>query len=248
MGLTVHQFPCLQDNYGFLVRDARSGMVACIDPPLAEPVLKELQSLEWELDLILNTHWHRDHTGGNEALRAATGAKIIAPEEVGRTTAVDRIVWPAECVALGTTVFQVLDTGGHTMQHVSYHAVDRGLAFVGDTLFAMGCGRIFEGTPQQMWTSLQRLAALPPATLIYCAHEYTAANGRFAINHDPSPAVLARYEDVLRQRASGVWTVPTTIERELATNPFLRAPQLRPDLDPVEAFAAVRRAKDAFVG
>lgn len=248
MSLTVHQFPCLEDNYGYLVRDDPTGRVACVDTPDAAAVIDQLRALNWDLDIILNTHWHGDHIGGNDQLRKLTGAIVFAPEEVSARTPVDHIIRPDEHVELGSTSFAVIDTGGHTAQHVSYHDPASGTAFVGDTLFAMGCGRIFEGSVDQMWTSLMRLAALPPETLIYCAHEYTEANSRFAVAHDPSPEVRERYLQVLKDRLKGKWTVPTTIGRELATNPFLRAPKLHPELSPSEAFGLLRARKDKFVG
>ena len=247
MSLTVHQFPCLDDNYCYLARDDVSGLVACIDPPDADAVMTELAAKSWRLDYILNTHWHGDHIGGNARLAAATGAWVIAPDEVTRRTGVDLTVRPGDCVELGATSFQVLDTGGHTSQHVSYYDDASGVAFVGDTLFAMGCGRIFEGTPAQMWASLMRLAALPPSTLVYCAHEYTNSNCHFALSVDSSHDVFERSIRVSQSRARGEWTVPTTIGQELATNPFLRAPLLKPTMDPVEAFASIRAAKDVFV-
>ena len=248
MSLTVHQFPCLEDNYGYLVRDTATGHVACIDTPDAETVLDQLRLLDWDLDLILNTHWHGDHIGGNDRLRETTGAVVCAPEEVIRRTPVDRIVRPGEHVELGSTRFEVIDTGGHTTQHISYHDPASGTAFVGDTLFAMGCGRLFEGSAEQMWASLMRLAALPSETVIYCAHEYTEANGRFAVAHDAKPEVHERYRQVVEARRKGQWTVPTTVGRELATNPFLRAPELHPELSPSEAFGLLRSQKDKFVG
>lgn len=247
MSLTVHQFPCLDDNYCYLARDEVSGLVACVDPPDADAVMTELAGKGWRLDYILNTHWHGDHIGGNAQLAAATGACIIAPEEVTRRTDVDRTVRPEDWVEVGATRFQVLDTGGHTSQHVSYYDEISGVAFVGDTLFAMGCGRIFEGTPMQMWASLMRLAALPPSTLVYCAHEYTNSNCHFALSVDSSHDVFERSIRVSQSRARGEWTVPTTIGQELATNPFLRAPLLKPTMDPVEAFASIRAAKDVFI-
>ena len=248
MPLDVHQFACLEDNYGFLVRDAATGSVAAIDPPDGDAVLAALRDRGWGLDLILNTHWHGDHTGGNDRLRTATGASVVGPAEIARRSVPDRIVRPGERVAVGATWLEVLDTGGHTLGHVSYHDAADGLAFVGDTLFAMGCGRLFEGTPEQMWASLGRLAALPPATRVYCAHEYTEANCRFALAHDQSHDVVKRSAGVSAARRRGEPTVPTSIAVECATNPFLRAPRLRPDLDPVAAFAALRRLKDDFVG
>ena len=172
MPLTVHQFPCLSDNYGFLVRDEASGKVACIDTPEAAAVLRELEDLGWELDLILNTHWHPDHAGGNTDIKAITGCQIVGPAEVTRIAPLDREVKGGDLVDLGETRFQVIETGGHTLGHVSYFDPADRIAFVGDTLFALGCGRLFEGTPAQMWDSLQRLVALPDETTVYCAHEY----------------------------------------------------------------------------
>ncbi|THD52619.1 hydroxyacylglutathione hydrolase [Phenylobacterium sp.] len=253
MPLTVHQFPCLEDNYGFLARDAASGLAACIDTPDAGAILRELDKLGWKLDLILNTHWHPDHAGGNAEIVAATGATIVGPAEVTRISALDREVRGGDTVMLGETHFQVIESGGHTLGHIAYFDAADGVAFVGDTLFALGCGRLFEGTPEQMWTSLQRLAALPDDTTVYCAHEYTASNARFALSVDDGPALKARAEQVFAARQRGEPTVPTTIALEKATNPFLRAPVLadrvgaagKPDY---EAFGAVRAAKDVFKG
>lgn len=253
MALIVRQFPCLSDNYGFLVRDAASGRVAAIDTPDAAAIQRELSAAGWTLDMILNTHWHPDHAGGNAALKAATGAEIVGPAEVARIAPPDRILAAGDRVALGETTFEVIDVGGHTLGHIAYFdAADR-IAFVGDSLFALGCGRMFEGDPTQFWGSLQRLAALPDETVVYCAHEYTAANARFALSLDDDPAVVARSEAIFAARARGEPTVPTTIAAEKATNPFLRAPQLAHRLGVVgasdaEAFAAVRAAKDSFQG
>jgi hydroxyacylglutathione hydrolase len=253
MPLTIHQFPCLHDNYGFLVRDEASGLAACIDTPDAGAVLGELAKLGWTLALILNTHWHSDHAGGDAQVKAATGAQVVGPAEVARIASLDRQVGGGDRVMLGETRFEVIETGGHTLGHVAYYdAADR-VAFVGDTLFALGCGRLFEGQPDQMWASLQRLAALPDETRVYCAHEYTAANARFALSVDDDPALKARAEAVFAARDRGEPTVPTTIGLEKATNPFLRAPRLaarvgaagEPDF---KAFAALRAAKDNFKG
>ncbi len=253
MPLTVHQFPCLSDNYGFLVRDEASGKVACIDTPEAAAVLRELEDLGWELDLILNTHWHPDHAGGNTDIKAITGCQIVGPGEVTRISPLDREVKGGDVVELGETRFQVIETGGHTLGHVSYFDPADRIAFVGDTLFALGCGRLFEGTPAQMWDSLQRLVALPDETTVYCAHEYTASNARFALSIDDSPALRARAEEIFAAREKGEWTVPTTIGLEKATNPFLRAPLLAGRVDAVgrpeaDVFGAVREAKDNFRG
>src|SRR5476651_1129146 len=249
MPLIVHQFPCLEDNYGFLALDEASGLAACIDTPEAGAILNELKTAGWGLDLILNTHWHPDHAGGNAEIQAATGCQIVGPAEVTRIAPLDRTVVGGDTVALGETSFQVIETGGHTLGHIAYFdAADR-VAFVGDTLFALGCGRLFEGTAEQMWTSLQRLAALPDDTTVYCAHEYTASNARFALSVDDDPALKARAADIFAARERGEPTVPTTIGLEKATNPFLRAPKLaervgaagEPDF---KAFGAVRAAKD----
>ena len=250
MPLQVHQFPCLSDNYGFLIRDEATGQAACIDTPDAAAILRELKILGWTLTHILNTHWHPDHAGGNAAIKAATGCQVIGPAEVERIgTAPDRVVDDGDVVMLGETRFEVINTGGHTLGHITFHDAADGIAFVGDTLFALGCGRLFEGTPQQMWTSLAKLTALPDATAVYCAHEYTASNARFALSVDADPALKARADQVFAAREKGEWTVPTSIGLEKATNPFLRAPLLRPDIaDPAEAFAAVRAAKDGFKG
>ena len=247
MPIEVRLFPCLSDNYGFLVRDTATGDTAAVDTPDGGAVLRELEASGWRLSLILNTHWHPDHTQGNTAVKAATGAQIVGPAEVRRAAPLDREVKGGDEVALGETRFQVLETGGHTLGHISYYdAADR-TAFVGDTLFALGCGRLFEGTPAMMWASLQRLAALPDETTVYCAHEYTASNARFALTLDKGEALAARVGAVFAARERGEPTVPTTIGVEKATNPFLRAPELVGG-DPVAAFAQLRAGKDAFNG
>ncbi len=249
MTLAIRQFPCLSDNYGFLIRDEATGQVASVDSPDAEAILAELNASGWgRLDFIFNTHWHPDHAGGNERLKAETGCFIIGPEEVRRIAPLDQPVADGDQVPLGETSFYILDAGGHTLGHVAWWSRRAEVVFVGDCLFAMGCGRMFEGTPDQFWASLERLAALPPETTAYCAHEYSEANARFALSVDPARAVAERAEVIFAQRAQGLATVPTTIGLEQATNPFLRAPLLRPDLDPVQAFAALRAAKDDFKG
>ena len=253
MPLKVHQFACLSDNYGFLTLDEESGQAACIDTPDSGAILRELDKLGWKLSLILNTHWHPDHAGGNAEVKAATGATVIGPKEVTRISPLDREVVGGDVVELGATRFEVIETGGHTLQHITYLDAADAIAFVGDTLFALGCGRLFEGDAAQMWESLQKLAALPDETTVYCAHEYTASNARFALSVDDDPALKRRAEQVFAARERGEPTVPTSIGVEKATNPFLRAPRLaervgaagRPDF---EAFGAVRLAKDNFKG
>ncbi|MET0274644.1 MAG: hydroxyacylglutathione hydrolase, partial [Phenylobacterium sp.] len=219
----------------------------------AGAILRELEKLGWKLDLILNTHWHPDHAGGNAEIQAATGATIVGPAEVTRISTLDREVAGGDTVMLGETAFQVIETGGHTLGHIAYFDAADGIAFVGDTLFALGCGRLFEGQPDQMWASLQRLAALPDATTVYCAHEYTASNARFALSVDDDLALAKRAAEVFAARERGEATVPTTIGLEKATNPFLRAPKLAGRVGAAgkadyEAFAAVRLAKDVFKG
>ncbi len=247
MSIEVRLFPCLSDNYGFLVRDNDSGDAAAVDTPDGEAVLRELEASGWRLTTILNTHWHLDHTQGNAMVKAATGAQIIGPAEVRQAAPLDREVGEGDVVRLGATTFQVIATGGHTLGHVSYYDEADRTAFVGDTLFALGCGRLFEGTPQMMWDSLQKLVALPDETKVYCAHEYTASNARFALSVDKSDALARRAEAVFAARARGDATVPTTIGAEKAANPFLRAPELVGG-DPVAAFAQIRAAKDGFKG
>lgn len=249
----VAQFPCLDDNYGFLVRDESSGLVACIDTPAVDRILQELQKRGWLLTHILNTHWHDDHMGGNDRLRAMTRATIIAPSEVAEKGHVDKVVGDGDHVQVGNLEFEVLAVGGHTLGHIAYYSPSAGIAFVGDVLFPLGCGRIFEGTPAQMHASLSRLAALPPETIVYSAHEYTAGNARFALSVDKSAALRERADAIFRARERGEWTVPTTIAVELQTNPFLRADALAEAIgcegaSSVDAFAQLRESKDTFKG
>ncbi len=241
MTLDIHQFPCLQDNYGFLVRDTATGQVAAIDTPDAQEILRQLQQKGWTLDLILNTHWHPDHAGGNVALKTATGAHIFAPiGDQDKIEGVDRWLHDGDIISLGQSQFEVLHCPGHTHGHILYHAPQERLAFVGDVIFKMGCGRVFEGTMAEMHHSLQRIGALPPETTLYCAHEYSEANAAFACAYAPDdPAVQTSAEQIQATRAQGQPTVPTTVADEHAHNLFLRAKT-------VAEFTAVRQAKDAF--
>lgn len=243
MTLTVRQFPCLSDNYGFLIRDEATGLAAAIDTPDAEAVLADLQASGWgRLDFIFNTHWHPDHTGGNERVKAETGCEIVGPQEVRRAAPLDRVVGEGDFAALGQTVLEVMPAPGHTLGHVTYRSAADDVAFVGDVIFALGCGRLFEGSPEQMWASLGRIAAWPPRTVLYCAHEYTADNARFALSlPGADEALRAHAEAVFAARSRGEPTVPTTVGIERRFNPFLRAG------DAAE-FAARRAAKDGFRG
>ena len=252
MTLTIHQFPCLDDNYGYLLHDTASGETACIDTPDAKAYLREAKAKGWHITQIWNTHWHADHAGGNLAIKAETGATITAPAgDAAKIEGVDRTVDQGDTVSLGAFTAQVINVGGHTLGHIAYHLPQGTIAFVGDSLFALGCGRMFEGTAPQFWASLQRLKALPPETQLYCAHEYTASNARFALHAEPDNAALAAYADeITERRARGEATVPFGLARELATNPFLRADdpgvQARWGGDAVSAFAALREAKHSF--
>ena len=253
MSLEIHQFPCLDDNYGYLLHDPASGETVCIDTPDAEAYLREAAAQGWTITQVWNTHWHPDHAGGNAAIKAATGCTITASAaEADKTPAVDRSVVHGDTVAIGTFSAQVIDVGGHTNGHVAYYLPAAGVAFVGDSLFALGCGRMFEGTAPQFWDSLTRLKALPPETMIYCAHEYTASNAKFAAHADPDNAALADYAaQIAQQRADGQPTVPFPLSRELMTNPFLRADNAAMQArwgsgDAVATFAALREAKNTF--
>jgi len=251
--LEVHQFPCLEDNYGFLVHDPASGETTTIDTPEADRILAEAAAKGWKITQIWNTHWHADHAGGNAAIKAVTGCIVTGPAEVERIgQKPDRIVDQGDVVKLGNVEARVLNVGGHTLGHIAYVLDSEKIAFVGDTLFAMGCGRMFEGEPNQFWTSLQKIAALPDDTTLYCAHEYTASNAKFALHVDPTNAALkTRAEDVARLRAEKKPTVPMKLALEKETNPFLRAPALKAALGmagkaDAEAFAEIRKMKDNF--
>jgi len=251
--LEIRQFPCLSDNYGFLLHDPDSGETACIDTPDAAEYLRQAEAKGWRISQIWNTHWHPDHAGGNEAIKEATGCLVTAPLlDAEKIAAVDRTVRDGDLIKLGDHTAQIIDVGGHTMGHIAYFLPDSAIAFVGDALFALGCGRMFEGDPPQFWDSLSRLRRLPTDTTCYCAHEYTAANARFALHADPNNAALAEYANEIEQRrARGEPTVPFALERELATNPFLRAddPTIQARWGgnaPHETFAALRSAKDSF--
>ena len=231
--------PAFTDNYIWLVHDEESGETAVVDPGDAAPVLAEAKRRGWPIGQVWNTHWHPDHTGGNLAVKAATGARISGPAKeniAGR----DVVLKEGDKVVLGRHAGRVIEVPGHTLGHIAFVFDDERVAFVGDTLFAMGCGRLFEGTPQQMYRSLQRLAALPDDTRLYCAHEYTLSNARFAAHAERDNAAVAqRLADVKAMREAGEITVPTTVAQERETNPFVRSTN-------EEEFARRRAAKDSF--
>lgn len=222
--LEIHQFPCLSDNFGVLIRDADAGVVASIDAPDAQAVAAALAAKGWRLTHILTTHHHADHTQGNLALKAETGCTIIGPRgEAAKVPGIDRQVGEGDTFELGGHEVRVLDTPGHTAGHITYWLPADEVAFVGDTLFAIGCGRVIEGNAQMMWQSLQKLMALPKETAVYCGHEYTQANAKFALTIEPeNEALQTRAREVDRLRAAGKATLPTSIGLELETNPFLR--------------------------
>jgi hydroxyacylglutathione hydrolase len=241
MSIEIVRIPVLDDNYVWLMHDDDSAETVVIDPAVAEPVLAAAAARGWTITQIWNTHWHPDHVGGNAEIREATGCHITGPRaEAAKISTLDTLVAERDTVRIGAHVATVLDVPAHTAGHIAYHLPAANAAFVGDTLFAMGCGRLFEGTPAQMFDNMAKLAKLPDATMVYCAHEYTLSNARFAVTVEPGNTALAdRFATVTAMRERGEATVPTTIALEKATNPFMRAAS-------VEELAARRAAKDAF--
>jgi len=254
--LEVELIPAFQDNYIYLLRTPGSDVVGIVDAGDAAPAIAALERKGLRLTHIFNTHHHPDHIGGNGALKARfPDARLIGPRsEIDRIAGMDQTVGEGDKVAFGDVSFAVLEIPGHTRGHIAFWSEEAEAVFCGDTLFAIGCGRMFEGTADQMWRSLGKLAVLPPATRVYCGHEYTQNNARFAVTVDPDNAALARRaEEVGRLRAAGQPTIPSTIGLETATNPFLRADQ--PSIaravglegaGPVAVFAEIRGRKDRF--
>lgn len=243
--IEVVRIPALSDNYIWLVHDSASGDTAVVDPAEAAPVLAEAEARGWTISQIWNTHWHPDHVGGNLAIQEATGAVVTGPAgEADKIPGLARAVVEGDSVALGAYTAKVLDVPAHTAGHIAYilEGDDATLAFVGDTLFAMGCGRLFEGTAEQMFAAMRKLDALPDATIVHCAHEYTASNGAYALVAEPdNQAIMDRMAQVRAMRERGEATVPFTLAEERATNPFLRAAT-------PEILAERRAAKDSFRG
>lgn len=255
MALEIHQFSCLADNYGYLIHEPVSGLTAAIDTPEEAAINTELQKKGWRLTHILNTHHHFDHAGGNEALKARWNCTVVgAAIDAARIPGIDVALREGEEFVFGNTRAVVIEVPGHTTGHIAYHFPEEGVAFVGDTLFVLGCGRLFEGTAQMMWQSLGKLMALPDSTVLYCAHEYTQSNAKFAVTIEPgNAALIARSQEIDALRAAGKPTVPTTLAREKATNPFLRAdsPEVQRIVERTGAplwdvFGEVRRRKDKF--
>lgn len=251
----IHQFPCLKDNYGVLVHDKEEGATLSIDAPDAAVVKRALDERGWKLTHILVTHHHADHTAGIPTLKSETGCTVIGPNaESVRIPCLDVGVGEPDTLSLGGLKAQVLDTPGHTIGHISYWFPAAKIAFVGDTLFAMGCGRILEGTPETMWASLRKIAALPPDTRLYCGHEYTVSNAKFAVTIEPGNARLAkRLAEAESARERGEATLPTRVDEELETNVFLRADTraVREQIDMLLApdwkvFAELRNRKNRF--
>lgn len=241
MTIEVLCVPVLSDNYVWLMHEEVTGETVVIDPAVAELVLAAAEVRGWTISQIWNTHWHPDHVGGNAQIKAATGCVITGPAaESDKIDTLDVLVKGNDIATVGGLRAEVWDVPAHTAGHIAYYLPSAGVIFVGDTLFAMGCGRLFEGTAAQMFANMQRLASLDGATKVYCAHEYTLSNGAFALAMEPDNAdIAARMADVKALRERGEPTVPTTIKQERETNPFMRA-------DTVEEFARLRSAKDVF--
>ena len=253
--LEILQIPVLGDNFIYLAHDPDSGETAAVDPAVDEPVRDALAARGWSLSHLLITHHHPDHTGGNMALKEATGCTIVgAANDSDRIPGIDVRVGEGDSVSIGAHKAQVFDVSGHTNGHIAYWFEQDQALFSGDSLFSLGCGRLFEGTPEQMWRSLSKLRALPDETQVYCAHEYTSANADFALTIEPeNPDLVHRAEEVVRLREQGLPTVPSALGEEKRTNPFLRADDegLKlaaglTGLDPIAAFTEIRKRKDNF--
>lgn len=253
--IEIRQIPVLADNYIYLVHEPEEDATAVVDPAVAKPVLDGLKERGWRLTHVLNTHHHWDHVGGNRELQAATACTIVGSDlDRQRIPGIDLALKDGEVLHLGAATVRVLEVPGHTLGHIAYWFPEEAVLFCGDTLFALGCGRLFEGSAEVMWRSLDRLRRLPGETRVYCAHEYTLGNARFALTVEPdNPALERRFREVEADRREGRFTVPSLLEEERATNPFLRpeSPEIRYRLGlegaPAEAvFAELRRRKDGF--
>jgi len=255
MTLEIVTIPCLADNYAFLLRDSATGKVALVDAPESYPIQKALQDKGWKLDIVLLTHHHYDHIDGLPELVAEYHPQVIgAKADANRLPVLDLALSEGDTFTIGKSEGHVIDVSGHTVGHIAFHFPSANAVFTADSLMALGCGRLFEGTPEMMWTSLSKLAALPTNTIVYSGHEYTASNAKFALTVEPDNAALqVRAADITAKRANGIPTVPSTLAEESATNPFLRAhlPEMKSALgmqeaSDVEVFATIRKQKDNF--
>jgi hydroxyacylglutathione hydrolase len=253
--LEIIQIPALIDNYIYILHDPRTLVTAVVDPTLADPVLRVLESKNWTLSYILNTHHHGDHIGGNDKVREETGAQIIAPlSEKNRIPHISKFVKEGDRVMIGQEEIQIFEVPGHTTGHIAFWCPHSKALFCGDTLFALGCGRLFEGTAEEMWASLLKIKKLPLDTKIYCAHEYTLANAQFALSIDPfNRALQHQIEQFKALRSLGKSTIPTLLNDEIAGNPFLRAdvPAIAESIGlsgypPEQVFAELRKRKNTF--
>jgi hydroxyacylglutathione hydrolase len=253
--LQIEQFMCQSDNFGVVIHDPDSGLTAAIDAPDGDKIAAVVRDKGWTLTHIMTTHHHHDHTAGNLALKEMSGCHIVGPKgEADKIPGIDEMLSEGDVFAFGGYDFQVLETPGHTAGHIVYYSPEAGVLFAGDTLFSMGCGRLFERGPEFMWPSLKKLKALPPETMLYCGHEYTLSNARFALSVDPgNEALAARAAEVERLRENGEPTLPVTLATEFATNPFLRPDDLAiraqlgmTDADDTAVFAEIRKRKDNF--
>lgn len=253
--LEIIQLPVLNDNYIYLIHEPLSKQTAVVDPAIAEPVLDILNKKGWHLNYIYNTHHHWDHVGANVELKQKTNCKILASEaDSTRIPGIDKGLKHGDIIKLGQQTANIIATPGHTLGHIIYHFSESKALFCGDTLFSMGCGRLFEGSAEQMWHSLQRIKQLPKETLLYCAHEYTQANGQFALSLEPgNQLLLNRLKQVKQLRADNKATVPSSLEQELASNPFLREDSLEikhtiniTSKTAIDTFREIRKLKDNF--
>ncbi|OUS04347.1 hydroxyacylglutathione hydrolase [Rhodobacterales bacterium 52_120_T64] len=255
MTLEIVTIPCLADNYAFLLRDRATGKVALVDAPESYPIQKTLRDKGWHLDMVLLTHHHNDHIDGLPVLVEEYHPQVIgAKADANRLPPLDLALNEGDTVSVGESMGHIIDVSGHTIGHIAFHFPSASAVFTADSLMALGCGRLFEGTPEMMWASLSKLAALPSDTIVYSGHEYTASNAKFALTVEPQNAALqTRIADITAKRAKGIPTVPSSLAAELATNPFLRAhlPAMKTAVGMEgapnnEVFAAIRKQKDIF--
>lgn len=253
--IQIQQIPVLQDNYIYLIHETESGETAVVDPTLAAPVLAALEKNNWQLSYILNTHHHADHIGGNNELKTATLCQVVGSKaDLKRIPAIDIALQSNDTLIFGKHTIKVIECSGHTLGHIAFYLADAKALFCGDTLFSMGCGRLFEGSAEQMWQSLTKFTQLPLDTKIYCAHEYSLANAKFALSIEPNnPDLINTIKYITQLRENNTATIPTSLKQELATNPFLRvnSAEIRSSLNlegatELKVFTELRKRKDNF--